>query len=52
MSNRQVSKIDVSLTGDRGSNPSLGQAAALAQAEPAGDLVLRLWRVEALLPAG
>jgi hypothetical protein len=30
-----------------------GQAAALARAEPAGDLVLRLWReAEALLPAG
>jgi len=30
-----------------------GQAAALARAQPAGDLVLRLWReAEALLPAG
>ena len=30
-----------------------GQAAALARAEPAGELVLRLWReAEALLPAG
>jgi nitronate monooxygenase len=30
-----------------------GQAAALAQAEPAGELVLRLWQeAEALLPAG
>jgi nitronate monooxygenase len=30
-----------------------GQAAALARAEPAGDLVLRLWReAEALLPPG
>jgi nitronate monooxygenase len=30
-----------------------GQAAALARAEPAGDLALRLWReAEALLPAG
>jgi nitronate monooxygenase len=30
-----------------------GQAAALARAEPAGDLVLRLWQeAEALLPAG
>jgi nitronate monooxygenase len=30
-----------------------GQAAALARAEPAGELVLRLWqKTEALLPAG
>jgi len=30
-----------------------GQAAALARAEPAGELVLRLWReAEALLPVG
>ena len=30
-----------------------GQAAALARAEPAGELVLRLWQeAEALLPAG
>jgi nitronate monooxygenase len=29
-----------------------GQAAALARPGPAGELVLRLWQAEALLPAG